>query len=245
MRTPGQSIQEKQWDVLIDRLLSPILVAVLMTAIFVMESVRAVLNTPPQPLIVGVIALCAVTYAGWRVKNALPELRALKLALAGEKIVGQLLETLRKDGYAVFHDVIGNGFNVDHVLIGPAGVLTIETKTRSKAVKGDSRVIFDGQQLTVAGFQPDRDPIVQARAQAAWIAELLAESTGRKYLVRPVVVFPGWWVEQKSASTNQIWVLNEKALPKFLAHEPRRLSEDDVSLASFHLSRFIRSSSAS
>jgi len=52
------------------------------------------------------------------------------------------------------------------VLIGPAGVFTVETKTRTKP-HGDARVTFRGEALLVAGFEPDRDPIVQARAQAA------------------------------------------------------------------------------
>ena len=43
-----------------------------------------------------------------------------------------MLEDLRAQGYAVFHDIPGDGFNVDHALIGPAGIFAIETKTRAK-----------------------------------------------------------------------------------------------------------------
>jgi len=61
-------------------------------------------------------------------------------------------------------DVVGDGFNVDHVLIGPAGVFTVETKTHSKP-RGDARVVFDGEAIQVAGMEPDRDPVVQARGR--------------------------------------------------------------------------------
>jgi hypothetical protein len=82
--------------------------------------------------------------------------------------------------------------------------------------------------------------VVQARAQAAWLRGLLVESTGRPLNVFPVVVFPGWFIEQSEGSLRSIWVLEPKALPKFLANEPERLAPEDVRLASYHLSRFIR-----
>ena len=84
--------------------------------------------------------------------------------------------------------------------------------------------------------------MVQARAQAGWLKGLLAESTGRQFDVFPIVVFPGWFVEQSHGSLRNIWVLEPKALPKFLGNEPQCLTPEEVKLASFHLSRFIRSS---
>ena len=62
--------------------------------------------------------------------------------------------------------------------------------------------------------------------------------------MRPVIVFPGWFIEQAEGSKREVWVLNPKALPDFIGHEPRKLSDEDVRLASFHLSRFIRAANA-
>ena len=56
-----------------------------------------------------------------------------------------------------------------------------------------------------------------------------------------MIVFPGWWVEQRKDSKREVWVLEPKALPSFLAHEPEILAADDVQLASYHLAQFIRS----
>ncbi len=91
------------------------------------------------------------------------------------------------------------------------------------------------------GHEPDRDPVVQAKAQARWLREFLAESTGRKFTVRPVILFPGWWVEQSKGSKREVWVLEPKALPAFIAQEPETLPAEDVQLASYHLAQFIRS----
>lgn len=145
--------------------------------------------------------------------------------LEGELVVGQFLERLRADGFTVFHDVIGAGFNIDHVLIGPAGVFTIETKTWSKPASGDARVTFDGEKISVGGLKLDRDPVTQAKGQAAWLRTVLSESTGRKVEARPVIVFPGWFVEGPRQGYKDVWVLEPKALPAFLASEPAPLSE--------------------
>lgn len=125
------------------------------------------------------------------------------------------------------------------MLIGPAGVLTVETKTWNKP-HGDAKVTFDGERLLVAGKAPERDPIVQARAQASWLRTQLRESTGKEFEVRPVMVFPGWFVEANHTAQRKLWVLEPKALPTFLSNEPTSLSVEDRKLASFHLSRIIR-----
>lgn len=170
----------------------------------------------------------------------MPEMRNLKQAADGEKAVGQYLERLRSEGYDVFHDVPANDFNVDHVLVGPAGIFTIETKTWSKPLRGDARIQFDGQTLMKAGLKPNRDPVVQARAQASWLARELQESTGRGFEVRPIVLIPGWFVENTKGAFESIWVLEPKALPAFLDRAPRLLEVEEIRLASYHLSRYVR-----
>jgi hypothetical protein len=187
-----------------------------------------------------VVAVLGVAYSAYRINRVRPEARALRLAIDGERVVGQFLDELRTAGYQVFHDLLGSGFNVDHVLIGPAGVFTIETKTHSKRTGADAKVTFDGKTIRVDGWEPDRDAVVQAKAQASWLREILAESTGRKFEVWPVVLFPGWFVEQSPGSTKELWVLNPKAFKSFLENEKTILAPEDVKLTSFHLSRYIR-----
>jgi hypothetical protein len=190
----------------------------------------------------GVLALISLAFLIYRIRKAQPKLHALRQGEEGERAVGQYLEKLRSDGYEVFHDLIGEGFNVDHVIIGPAGVFTIETKTWSKPAKGEAKIHFDGQNLTLPGQAPNRRPIIQAQAQAqaSWLQTLLSESSGRSLSVRPVVLFPGWFIDSNPARSSEIWILNPKALPAFLGNAPERLSPDDIKLFSFHLSRWIR-----
>jgi hypothetical protein len=125
------------------------------------------------------------------------------------------------------------------VIVSRRGIVAVETKTHSKFP--DSRVLYDGKSIRVDGMAPDRDPVVQSMAEACALESMLRESTGNKFHVRPAVVFPGWWVEKcNGAKASPVWVLNEKALPKFVEHEPVVLSEEDFRLAAFHLSRLVR-----
>jgi hypothetical protein len=240
LRYPGQSLDQQRLDLAFDKLLVPLMAAVFMIAMAGLEWWRYFNPHPPNPIIYSLFALLVILYAVWQIWRTLPTIRQLRLASDGEKIVGQFLERLRESGYQIFHDVIGEGFNLDHVVIGPTGIFTIETKTRSKPVGRQSKIVFDGEKILVDGFEPDRDPVIQAKAQASWLRELLLESTGRKFAVRPVVVFPYWFIEQIRGSTRDIWVLEPKALPAFLANEPSVLVAEDITLASYHLSCYVR-----
>lgn len=244
LRTPGQSLEEQRRKLVEDKYEQPALIALFLAALAGVEWWRYVTGAPPQPVLVTVVAFLSVVFAVWRFLRIRPQLRALRQGIDGEKAVGQYLERLRSEGYEVFHDLIGDGFNVDHIAVGPAGVFTIETKTWSKPAQGEPRIDFDGEHLVAAGYEADRDPIIQARAQASWLHRLIQESTGRRVTVRPVVVFPGWFIKQSAGSTRDVWVLEPKALPGFLEHEENRLSLEDVKLISYHLSRFIRASEA-
>lgn len=241
LRNPGQSVEEARRRLAEDKLEAPIIVAALFITVAMFEWARLLLEWPPYPRLFTVAAIGAVAFAAWRVWRVRPRLRELSQAADGERAVGQFLEALREQGYKVFHDIVSDGFNIDHVLIGPAGVFTIETKTWSKPAKGEPRIRFEGDSLLAANRRPDRDPIVQSIAQAGWLRELLRASTGRPFEVRPVVLFPGWFVEPAPKDIQRrVWVLNPKSLQSFLEHEVARLSEDDVALAGFHLSRYIR-----
>ena len=241
LRQPAQSLEEERRALWSDKMEPYLLQAVMLVALAFLEWWRFYTNMRPSPLIFTAVAALAVAFGIWQFFKVRPRMRALLQGIEGEKAVGQYLERLRETGYDVFHDIVAPGFNIDHVLIGPAGVLTIETKTWSKPLKGDARIMFDGEKLIAGSFSPDRDPINQARAQATWLRSVLADSTGKTYKVRPVVLFPGWFIEKPPNVRSDVWVLEPKALPAFLGGEPSTLDAQDSKLAAFHLSRFIRS----
>jgi hypothetical protein len=239
LRYPGQSVDERRAEVL-ERLELPALVALMLVAVTIIETFQAYTGRSAPLWMYFVGAAGAIVYAVANFVLSIPTLKALQLARDGERVVGQYLDALCEQGYRVFHDVVGTGFNVDHILVGPGGIYTVETKTWSKPVGEGAKVWFNGDELRVDGTESDRNPVIQAKAQAKWVRELLGESTGKSFAVRPVIVFPCWFVEKTPGAYKEMLVLNPKALPEFLKNQPACLSQEDVKLASFHLSRFIR-----
>jgi len=156
-------------------------------------------------------------------------------------VVGQSLEELRSKGYRVYHDIQEKGYNIDHVVIGPGGVFVIETKTISKRVSGNPRVSYDGKRVLVDGHAPDRDPVTQAKAAADRVVEILVRATGNRPKVRPVVLYPGWWVDKQPKGV-KVWVLNQKAFPKFIDNEPLVLKPEEITLLSAALETHVRAS---
>jgi hypothetical protein len=76
-------------------------------------------------------------------------------------------------------------------------------------------------------------------ALAKWLEQTLLASTGKRFTARPVILFPGWYVEPAPKGT-QVWVLNPSALPAFVRNEPITISDSDLHLVVFHLTRYIR-----
>ncbi len=240
LRTAGQSLREERDRVFEDEIELPFLQAFLVVAVSVIEWFRYVWEPPNLRWLYTVFAIGAVTFAAWRWKRYMPIIRNLREGFEGEIAVGQLLDLEQERGFRVFHDVLAPGFNIDHVLIGPRGVYTVETKTRSKPLRGDARIRFEDDRLIVGMHEPDRDYIAQARAQAAWMRNFLRETCGLDVAVRAVLVFPGWYVEPRPAALKDVWVLEPKALASFIARENESLSTDEVRSAAFMLSKSIR-----
>ena len=195
LRNPGQSLDEEIQRRSDDQAIPWITAIVISIVLAGLEWYRWVTQAPISPWGYSVVAVTVSAFGVWKLYKIRNQIKQLKLGRDGERAVGQFLESLRQDGYKVFHDIVGDGFNVDHVVIGPTGIYSIETKTFSKSVDKNSKIVFDGSKITKDGFELDRDPVIQAKAQAKWLSELLESSTNRKIQVQPVVLFPGWYVE--------------------------------------------------
>lgn len=184
-------------------------------------------------LVIGFIACSALLY---RSGTYILKYSNHRLGLLGEQVVGQILDRLSSESVHVFHDleVCEPGkkpWNIDHVVLTPAGVFSIETKTRRKprgtAPGGQQahKLIFDGQKLIFPHpMGSDRHGLDQACNNATWLADKLTALNGSPIPVTPVLVFPGWWVEGKGRGT--VSVMNHKQLPGFLKGRAGTLSDE-------------------
>lgn len=195
----------------------------------------------PHPRSITICAALVCIYSATKIRTSMKKQRNLRQGKKGEVSVGQDLEFLREKGFKVLHDVLGEGFNVDHVLIGPKGIFTVETKTWSKSAQKPTSIHYDGKVITVGGHAMIADPVGQAKAQAYWLKDLIKKQTGKDFAVWPVVVFPGWWVDPQPHGA-EAWVLNPKALPAFLGNQKPTLSDDDVEFVYARLADYVRTS---
>jgi Nuclease-related domain len=235
---PGDSIDREIQRMVDDKLVEVFFFAGGFSLVALMEWIGYLTRSPRHPALFTGVALVACIVGAWRVWQIRGRLKQLRLGRDGERCVGQFLERLRDGGGRVFHDIPAPGFNLDHVIISSHGLFAVETKTFSKP-SPRAAIAVETNTLLVAGRRPDRNPMEQAAGTARWLEDLLESSTGKKFPVRAVVVFPGWFVEQR-APRGPVWVLEPKALPAFIEKEPENVLPGDVALASFHLSRYLR-----
>jgi hypothetical protein len=243
LRVAGQSIQQELIDNVDDQIALPYFLAAMLVLFALLEWYRYFVKVPPTPWLSTAVAGIAVAWAAWKIVRGRRRAPQLRLGRDGERAVAQYLEWFRTREFFVFHDIPNGDANIDHVLIGPRGLYTIETKTLSKPMRGECAITVRNGQITANGKPLDRDPIAQAKAQARWLYNFLAESQFKQF-VQPVVVFPGWFVEKFDMKALGVWVLEPKALDAFIENQPVVLTQDQVRAMASALSSHIRSQSA-
>jgi hypothetical protein len=243
LRQAGQSLDEKIQDIANEKIIFYLMTCFLLTFVVVTQWTSLYFNTPPSPIFWSIVWIAVVAYSCLKIIPALKEISNYKLGRDGERAIGQHLETLIGKGYHVFHDLIDDGFNLDHIVIGPAGAFTIETKTWRKPEKGKAIIDYDGEKIYMNGFSPTRNPIIQAKAQKKWLQMLIVKTSGVKIEVKPVVVYPGWFING-TQKDSEVWVLEPKALLKYINKEKQKLSQKDSDQIAFQISRHLRAKEA-
>ena len=245
LRNPGQSLDEQINKLLDDKLLNYILFSVMLTALALTEWYRWYVNASFSPKLFSAVAIVAVLYSVVKVRPLLRQVKHLRQGRDGERAVGQYLEELRESGCKVLHDIVADNFNIDHLVLSEKGIFLIETKTFSKPLKGEPIIKYDGEKLLINGHEPDRNPVVQAKASARWLHDFLQETTGKSFPIKPVVLFPGWFIQTTvRLKPSDAWVLEPKAFAKFLANEREIIPATDMHLIKSRIAQHVRASNS-
>ncbi len=171
--------------------------------------------------LVGLCAAFAFTLSAARLAfGSRQSTEAWRIGAEGERLTGRALQKLPAP-YRVFHDLPmpRSKANIDHVVIGPTGVFTVETKNYKNGVKiKGGRVYGSGRSLSgVVG---------QARRQAA----AMAAKTGAT--VTPIVCVHGGGVTveglfQKPV-VDGVRFCSGRRLTKTIADYPARLDDQAI-----------------
>jgi hypothetical protein len=238
-RSAGQSVNEQIENQRFNAV-EVCLPALMLFGFAIFEWTKVLLNIPPAPLTFTALAVIAAILAAIKFTRIRRELDAYKQGRDGEKTVGHELEKLREHGAHVHHDLLADGFNIDHVVVSTRGIFVIETKTWSKSEPHSETLRFDGQHVIRQGHKPDSNPVKQVQANASYVRSLLAQSTGEHFAIQPIVAFPGWFVQmQPKTKPVETWVLNPKAIGAFINRTKPRLTTEQVHMISHHLSLHI------
>lgn len=128
----------------------------------------------------------------------------------GEEHVASVLASL-PDVYHVFHDFEAGPHHVDHVLVGPTGVYSVETKNWR------GRVTVQDGVLALDGHLPSRSPAAQAAAEASAVRTAL-KSGGAPDVV-PVVCFASDTYDG-AETAEKVFVMNAKAIREWVRSRP-------------------------
>ncbi len=139
--------------------------------------------------------------------------RAWRKGAEGEEHVGARLERLGEHGWRVLHSVpVGQrGSDIDHVLIGPGGVFTVNTKNHpGKSIwVAPNQIRVNGQPVPY---------LRNSRFEAKRASDLLSARVGWPVRARAVLVLlTGGLAPQitiKSGGPEDVWILHRWDVPK-------------------------------
>ncbi len=138
----------------------------------------------------------------------------------GEERVSNLLSGL-SSSYHVFNDFSADGCQVDHVVVGPAGVFAVETKFWR------GRVSIEEGRILVDGVEPSRAPLAQVLNEAAAVKRTL-EKAGWNGAVIPILVFASDSFVSHIAELNGAVVLNAREIQRSFSTERVVLASDEL-----------------
>jgi len=140
-----------------------------------------------------------------------------KQGAVAEESVGGLLETL-PNNYFVMDDFVTKKGTTEYIVVGPKGILTIETKNHQGIVTNH------GEMLLRDGHPFEKDLIKQAWAQSYSLRDLLAEKGVCTLRPQPVIVFTDADVQVKER-VRGVQIIGIKDLHAFLEGLPVWMSD--------------------
>lgn len=141
-----------------------------------------------------------------------------------ESIVGKSLSQLTVE-HKVIEDLNTGHGNIDYIVIGPTGILTIEVK----ATKGNIR--YSNEQLIINGMPLEKDYLGQAEAERYWVFKELNHHFRRQYNVVGLLEFPNGYIDKstiKEPVRDNLWI-GEGSFHHYLIKNSRNyLSQEEI-----------------
>jgi hypothetical protein len=170
----------------------------------------------------GVTALVAACGVAWALRfYTSADTRAWRRGAAGERRTARLLAPLERHGWAVLHDLAipGSHANIDHLVIGPGGVVVIDSKQyRGRLYLDSNGLLWHGRHLLISSLRKVRWEADQAD-QVLGVAEVQ---------VAAIVAVHGASVPWGRLQTDGVTVAPAQRVPDLLRALPPILGPERV-----------------
>ena len=237
-RLPGQSLRDQKQQLTENWLIPLYFTAAFCWLLWFVIDQQARSQRPPHPKLYLCLAIVATGVLAIKFGRLFAQFRRLNRGERGELLVAEQLEELRSIGFRCFHDLVRNGFNIDHVVVGPSGVYAIETKYRS----GSGAIEFrNGQGVVVDGREEERDCLKQARGSASALRKLIGQDANLQVSVKALVVFVGDWKIKGAWQSTDVRLLAANQLRDYFSQQDQpELTGREIDLICSHLNRTAR-----
>jgi hypothetical protein len=174
------------------------------------------------PDLAGLLAVAVAAGLGWWLRcRPSADTRAWRRGAAGERRTARLLGPLERRGWAVLHDLAipGTQANIDHLVIGPGGVLAIDSKQyRGRLHLDQYGMVWHGRHL-----------LVSALRKVLWEADQADEVLGiADITVAAVVAVHGASVPWGCLQADGVTIVPARRVPDLLQALPARLGPERV-----------------
>jgi hypothetical protein len=177
------------------------------------------------------VGLAAAILVGWRLRFRVSRnTHAWRDGASGERATARLLPRLGRHGYAVFHDVAipGTPANADHLLIGPPGVILVDSKR------------YTGQVTQTADGRIWHNHYPMDQTLRALRLETHAISAALGVGVRPVMCVHQAQVAHGGLRAGEVEILPAGRLRNMLRNSSQQLGEADVAALVAHTLSVLR-----
>src|SRR5215207_6291780 len=183
------------------------------------------LATQVAPDLAGLLAVAVVAGLGWRLRcRPSADTLAWRRGAAGERRTARLLGPLERRGWAILHDLAipGTAANIDHLVIGPGGVVVID----SKQYRGRLRLDRDGM------VWHGRHLLISALRTVLWEADQADEVLGvADITVAAIVAVHGASVPRGCLQADGVTIVPARRVPDLLQALPPILGPERGGLA--------------
>lgn len=145
---------------------------------------------------------------------------------AGESLVTKVLSSF-PDNWYVFNDMIVGRSQIDHIVVCPKGVYTIETKNYRGTIYGNAEK-QEWFQVISGHNTPFYNPVKQGIGHSVALSKYLEENGFNKIWVNTIVVFTEPSVELKVFSL-KVPVIHQSKLSEFFNDQKQVMNPDECS----------------